>query len=244
MQGRSDQNDDSWDKAASRKMAALNGTGKHPAFDGTGKYRALNGTGKHPALDGTGKQRAIPQRPPGMARLDTVPEMPRVPRPQRQAEPPKNLRRRWLIFGSLFAVAAILACTITYVLASGMISSAGPATTATDFLTALKSHNYDQAYKDLGPAITIRISPQQFTQQGQAADNCWGTITDYKQIDNSATNNGSSQSYAYTITRSKIPKTYEMRLTFQQDPDDSNAWKISDYGAGLGPTQAAPACVK
>src|SRR5579883_2851252 len=99
MQGRSDQNDDSWDKAASRKMAALNGTGEHPAF---------NGTGKHPALDGTGKQRAIPQRPPGMARLDTVPEMPRVPRPQRQAEPPKNLRRRWLIFGSLFAVAAIL----------------------------------------------------------------------------------------------------------------------------------------
>lgn len=216
MEGRPGQRGDSWDKTASQRLAALNGTSKH---------------------------RAMPQRPPGMARLETAPEMPRVPRPQRRTTPPpRNIRRRWIIVGSLFGVVAIIACTIGYLLASGIFASAGPANTVTDFVGALSSRNYDQAYKDLGPAITIPTSPQVFKQQAQALDTCYGAVTDTQS--NGATNNGDSQTYTVTITRSKLSKPYNIQLTLKQtDPNNASSWKISSYGGTLGPTPA-PACSK
>ncbi|HZR39355.1 MAG TPA: hypothetical protein VFB12_04520, partial [Ktedonobacteraceae bacterium] len=99
-----------------------------------------------------------------------------------------------------------------------------------------------QAYQDLGPAITLHLSLQQFTQQAQNLDRCYGPITTYPEVQDSATNQGNSQSYTYNISRSKLTKPYQLRLTLQQDPDANNNWKIVDYGNDLGPGQAATVC--
>lgn len=200
------------------------------------------------SLNGTSKQRAIPQRPPNMARVDITSmtaQMPRIARPKPEAPPPpRKLRRLLVILGSVFIVCALLACTVGYLFSRGLSASSGPSTTTSDFLLAASGGHYDQAYQDLGPAITLHLSQQQFEQQEQVIDHCYGTITQYPEVPNSATNQGTTQSFTYTITRSKLKTTYPLHLTLQQDPDANNGWKIIDYGNDLGPGQAASACSK
>ncbi len=219
MQGRPDQNGRYWDKDASQKIAAITSTGKY---------------------------RAIPRRPPTMSRvkLDTAPGMPRVPRPQYTSISAQRRRKILLIGGGIFAIAALLACTVGYLLASGILASAGPAATVTDFLGAVSSRNYTQSYSDLGPGVTLSLSQNQFTQQALALDTCYGPVTNYKIVDDDTTNQNNIQSYTYTITRSRLSKTYQSSLTLQQDQDANNSWKIYSYGGTLGPTQPAPACSK
>ena len=168
-----------------------------------------------------------------MTCLSTPPDTPRVARPQRQIMPPNKMRRRIIILGSVFAIAAIIACAIGVLLAGGMLESTGSATIANDFFNALSSKNYEQAYQDLGPAITIRLNQQDFTRQVQDLDQRYGVITDSKEVANSATNQDSTQSYTFTIKRSKLTKPYNLRITFQQDLNEG--WKITDYGTSLGP---------
>jgi hypothetical protein len=129
-----------------------------------------------------------------------------------------------------------------YNLINGINASAGAATAAGNFLTALSSRNYDQAYQYLGPAITLSLQKEQFTQQAQNLDRCYGPIKNYTEVQGSANNQGSSQGYSYTITREKLAKTYDLRLTFQQDQFDPNTWKVTDYGGDLGPGSGASAC--
>ncbi|GAC1660809.1 MAG: hypothetical protein PVS3B1_36250 [Ktedonobacteraceae bacterium] len=200
---------------------------------------------RFPSMNGTSKHRTLPQRPPGMMRLETIPEMPRVPRPQREPMQPGKLRRLLLILCGVLAIAAVLAGVIGYLIGLGLSSSTGPGTTTSDFLTALSNANYEQAYTDLGPAITISITQQQFTTQAEALDRCYGRIKDYSEVMDSATNQNNIQSYVYTLTRSKLSQSYQLHLRLQQSsqPDDSK-WKIIDYGNSLGPTQHAPACSK
>jgi hypothetical protein len=114
-----------------------------------------------------------------------------------------------------------------------MLQSSGPAATINDFFNAISSNNDEQAYQDLGPAITIRLNQQDFTKQAQDLDQRYGPITDYKEVANSATTQDASQSYMFTIKRSKLTKPYNLRIILQQDPNEG--WKISDYGTSLGP---------
>ncbi|MBA2394966.1 MAG: hypothetical protein H0V70_19740 [Ktedonobacteraceae bacterium] len=195
--------------------------------------------------NGTGKQPAIPQRPPGMARVNRPSTIPRVARPQRKAAEPGKSRRGLLIVAGVLAIVAVFVCIGSYALYNlfnGISASAGAATTAGSFLTALSSHNYDQAYQSLGPAITLSMQKDQFTQQAQSLDRCYGVVKNYTEIQGSATTQNNNQSYSYTITREKLAHTYVMRLTVQQDQYDPNTWKITDYGGNLGPGSSAPAC--
>lgn len=224
-----------------------------PSLDGTGRHRAipLDGTGKLPALslDITGQHRAIPKRPAGMPHLDTPPTTQRIARPKLKPVSRKRGRRRLLIVASILLVGAILAFFGMYGLlnlANGFRISAGAATTSTDFLDALSHQNYDQAYKDLGPAITLHINPEQFKHQAEVADRCYGGVENYSEVANSATsatspNGGTSQSYTYTITRANFPKPYQLRLTVQQD-QYGTTWKIADYGNSLAPQQQNAVC--
>ncbi len=198
-----------------------------------------------PSMNGTSKQRAIPQRPPGMTRLETPPEMPRVPRPQREQLQPSSLRRRLLILCGVLAIAAVIAGVIGYFIGLGLTNSSGPGTVASDFLLALSNTDYKQAYTDLGPAITISTTQQQFATQAEALDRCYGTVKTYSEVMDSAANQNNIQSYTYTITRSKLAQPYQLHVRLQQSsqPDDSK-WKIIDYGTNLGPGQPAPACSK
>jgi hypothetical protein len=209
----------------------------------TARFRAmLTETGRMPALPGKTGEYAIPQRPPGMPRVETPPPMPRVGRPKREQAAPELRRRRMLILASVIAVCAIAVFFATAILinvSNGISASSGAASTAIDFLNALEQQNYSQAYKDLGPAITLRMTPDIFKQQVQSYDHCFGPIQKYSEVANSATTNqDNSQSYTYTVTRSKSPKPFQMHLTLQQD--ESGKWGISDYGNSLGASQ--PAC--
>src|SRR5712692_6533913 len=93
------------------------------------------------SVNGSGKQRAIPQPP----------QTPRVSRPQHQNRTSKSWRRRLLVLGLILLACGLLAWGIGYALANyfvGIGSSSAAANTATNFLLALKSTNYDQAYNN------------------------------------------------------------------------------------------------
>jgi hypothetical protein len=216
MQGRKDP----WDQTSNSSRSSLNG-------------------------NNTGKQRAMPQRPPGMTRLDTPPATPRVNRPQRQQKPPRTWRRRLLIFSGVLVVLGILTFIIAYGVANlalGINSSAGASNTAADFLVNIQNQNYGQAYKDLDANITVTLQPQQFQQMAAADDACYGKITDYNEVSGSATtsNNGNTQSYTYSMTRSKLTKSYSLTLTIQKDSDGT--WDITNFGGDLGPKAPSPTC--
>ncbi len=192
-------------------------------------------------VNGNGKQRTPPQRPPGMNRLDRPPATPRVARPQRQPGSPRHWRRQLVILAGIFVVCGLLACVIGYAvvnLLNANSTTSGAATTAADFLSAISSKNYSQAYTDLGAEITVRTTQDEFVQQAQNDDRCYGPVTGYNEIAGSATIQGNTQSYSYTVTRSKIAKPYQLHLTLRQDANGN--WTIISYGNDLGPGQ--PAC--
>jgi hypothetical protein len=209
----------------------------------TARFREmLTETGRMPALPSKTGEYAIPQRPAGMPRMETPPSKPKVARPKREQITPEVRKRRLLMLASAIVVCAILAFFATRIVISvsnGLSASSGAASTAVDFLNALDNQNYNQAYKDLGPTITLRLTPDIFKQQAQSYDHCFGLVQNYSEVANSATTNqDGSQSYTYSVTRSKSPKPFQMRLTLQQDQDGK--WGISDYGNNLGSSQ--PAC--
>jgi hypothetical protein len=216
MQGRPSQDNEPWDRFNSDRLAAVNGTGK---------------------------QRTIPQRPSTMPRVDTPPATYRVARPKRQSPPPANWRRRLLILLGIFIVCGLLAWGIGYAVVNFFLAvnaSAGAANTASDFLTNLSTQNYNQAFNDLDATITVNLTKDQFSQQALKDDRCYGPITNFTEVANSATSQDNTQSYTYSITRSKLTKPYPLQLTLLKDPD--GGWNITSYGNNddLGPGQ--PPC--
>ena len=196
-------------------------------------------------LNGSGSQRAIPRRPPSMARIDRPSTTQRVARPQREVPGKTNWRRRLLILGIVFVACGVLACGIGYAAVNYFAATsagAGPAKTAADFLSAISNQNYDLAYNDLDAVITVQLTPDDFKQQALTADHCYGIVTNYDEVQDSAVqNNAQSYSLSYTITRSsKLTKPYTLRMTVRQD--SYGDWRISSYGNNndLGPGQ--PPC--
>jgi len=192
-------------------------------------------------VNGTGKKRTPPQRPPGMTHLDQPPASPRVARPQRQTTSPARWRRQLLILAGIFIVCGLLAWLIGYGifnLFNGINTTAGAAATADDFLAAISNRNYSQAYTDLGAVITVQTTQDEFVQQAQNDDRCYGPVTKYSEISGSAKVDGNVQSYSYSITRTKLPHPYQLNLTLQQDTNGN--WTITNFGNDLGPGQ--PPC--
>ena len=216
MQERPGRGEESEDDSYSKRLAALNG---------------LNGTGKH---------HTPPQRPRGMTRVEQLPQTPRVARPKRR--PPTGLGRGLLILGGILLLCTIGACIFGYSLGSNFLASlgasSGAATTSANFLSSVAKHDYESAYTDLGGAVTMQLTLEQFEDQAQHDDTCYGFMKSYEEIPNSATTQGNIQSYAYTVTREKIPTAYQVRLTLQQDLEASNIWKVTSYGGDLGPSTA------
>lgn len=207
----------------------------------TGQHYALsNGNGNG---NSTGKRRTAPQRPSNMPRVQRPPTTPRVGRPQRGQQPRRSWRRRALIWGIVLVVCAFLACFISYAIvnffnATGATANAAQA--ATGFLTAVQEKDYHTAYNDLAATVTIGMPENQFTQQAQLDDTCYGPVTGYSEVAGSASVQNNAQSYTYTIKRSKI--TYKLQLTLQQDQQGN--WKVSSFGTSnnLGPTPGTSGC--
>lgn len=246
MQGRTGQ-DNQPERRRSAGRDLSNGTGQHRAIDGTrASYRDLppGSTERLRALaESTGQHRAIPRRPLERRRIENAPQTPRVARPRRAQTPPRKLRHRLLIASGIFVVVAIVAYIAgltLFNLLNGLSAGSAAGSTAADFLIALGQQNYDQAYKDLGPAITLHVSPDHFAQQAQSYDHCFGPITHYAEVANSTTaSNTNSMVYHYSVTRKNTSKPFQLQLALQQD-QTTGTWKISDYGNTLGP--GAPTC--
>lgn len=200
---------------------------------------------RNDALNGSGKQRVPPQRPRGMARLDTPPSVQRVARPQRQQRPPRSRRRRLLIALIALGIGALVVFIIAYGLVNyfiGIGNSAGPANTAADFLVNLRSQHYDLAYQDLDATITGTLHPQDFQTMAQANDRCYGPISDFNEVAGSAvvSPDGKTQSFSYSMTRGKLTKPYQLTLTLQKDADGN--WDITRFVDGNGtPNDLGPA---
>jgi len=199
------------------------------------------------AVNGRGKHRTVPQRPPGMARVDQPPPTRRVGRPQYQHPAPKNWRRRILVLGVIFIGCGLLACGIGYAavnLINASNTASGGATVAADFLGAISSQNYNEAYSDLGAAITVSITSDEFKQQAENDDRCYGSVTGYTEVPGSAiVNDGThTQSFTYSITRKKLSHPYQMRLELQQDPTTGN-WAVTSYGNNLDLGPGQPPCI-
>jgi hypothetical protein len=218
-------------------MQGRQGTGYDPRDRSSGKLlAATNG-------NDSGKQRAIPQRPPGMARVEHPPQKTRVARPKRQSKPPKSWWRRLLLIAFVFVACGVITGAIGFALVNyftGIGNSAGAANTATDFMLALKSQNYDQAYNnDLDANITISVTKDEFKQMAQADDHCFGLVTDFNEVPGSANySTDTIQSYTYDVSRNRLSKTYKLTLTLQKDPNGN--WDITSYGGHLGPN--TPTC--
>lgn len=238
MQGRPEQGSDPLSRLTEARLKAMKATGQHRAV----KYENI-GTGALEKLR-TGQHQAIPpRRPPNMPRIETPPPTPRIAKPKQEQVSKETMRRRLLILSVIIVVCAIVGTiigTIGFEDWQAANTSAGAASTATDFLGALNTQKYDQAYKDLGPAITLRMSPDVFTQTAQSNDHCFGIVKDYSEVNGSATTQSDgSVSFTYQVTRSKSAKTFPMKLTLQKDQDGVN-WKIIDFGNNLGPSD--PTC--
>jgi hypothetical protein len=218
-------------------------TGPYRVSDRVEQYRESGGTGAYRFSELTGQQRAIPRRPPGMSHLDQPLPTPRVARPQVQHRERKPKTLKWWAGASIITVLALLVVgMIAYGATNFFLAisvNAGAASTAGDFLANLQSANYDQAFNDLAPAATAQVSKSDFKKMAQADDHCYGQVTNSNEVNNSAvTGVDGSQSFTYTITRSKLAKPYQMQLTLQKDA--SGDWGITSYGGDLGP--APPTC--
>lgn len=207
-------------------------------------------TGQHYALsNGNGssanRRRATPQRPSNMPRVQRPPTTPRVGRPPRDQRPRRSWRRRALIWGIVIIVCAFLACFISYAAVNffnATNATASAAQVATGFLTAVQEKDYHTAYNDLAATITIGMPENQFTQQAQLDDACYGPVTSYSEVTGSASVQNNVQSYTYKIKRSKMSQSYNLQLTLQQD--DQGNWKVSSFGNNndLGPGTQGSSC--
>ncbi len=119
--------------------------------------------------------------------------------------------------------------------ASGVPAAAAK---ADDFVNSLMHHTYDRAYGDLGTTITNQNSQNQFTQEAQQEDTCYGGVTGDTRMDNNTTAQGSGLNYVYTLNREKMSKPYQLRITLQQD--DGGNWQITDYNSNIASVQ--PTC--
>ncbi|MBO0779264.1 MAG: hypothetical protein J2P37_10600 [Ktedonobacteraceae bacterium] len=235
MQGRQGKGDPR-NRPPGQSVSPMNGTGRVRAVS-PGKPEPDLLTGKIQAF--TNEHRAMPQRPAGMRRLDTPPATPRVARPLRKEEEPKKLRRKFLVWGTAFVICAIIGGFVGYGVFQffqGVSFSSGPSTVAVDFLDAVSKGNYDQAYLNLGPSITLKTGQDEFRQEGQALDTAYGTVQSYSEVKDSATQpDDHTMVFTYELKRGKIQKPYQIHITLSQTKD--GGWKVSDYGSTLGPNQ-------
>jgi len=109
---------------------------------------------------------------------------------------------------------------------------------ADDFVNSLMNHTYDRAYSDLGTTITNQTSQNQFIQQAQQEDTCYGAVTGDTRMDNNTTTQGNGLNYVYTLNRGKMSKPYQIHVTLQQD--DGGNWQIIDYNSNIASVQ--PSC--
>src|SRR6266700_3537204 len=121
-----------------------------------------------------------------------------------------GLRRGLKVLAILVVLCGLLVCGLGYAAfhyfsaQNTPVSTAGASAMASDFMQAVSNRNYDQAYNDLGPPVTRDTTRDQFKNQAQSEDSCYGPVTHYTVINAGTPSKGNTLSYRYTITREKL----------------------------------------
>lgn len=149
-----------------------------------------------------------------------------------------SLRRGLKAVAILVVLCGLLVCGLGYAafhyfsVQNTPVNTAGASAMASDFMQAVSNRNYDQAYNDLGPPVTRDTTRDQFKNQAQTEDSCYGPVTHYSVINAGTQSKGNTLSYRYTITREKLSKPYQLDLSLQQG--SSGNWQVTDYNSDVG----------
>jgi hypothetical protein len=176
--------------------------------------------------------------------MSTSPALHRKPAPH---PAPQGLgrRRRWglcFILVTVLLLLCVVAVAVSYSLVANFLG-AGPqgnsnmplgasctrsaSTVASDFMQAVKSHSYLQAYNGLDDTLLMKLTADDFKSQAAHADGCFGRVSAF-QLTISAAGQGMAQ-YTYSVTRDKLSMPYRFRLTLRQN---QGIWAITAYGNG------------
>ena len=155
-----------------------------------------------------------------------------------------GLRRGVIILLIIVLLAGLLLCGLGFAAfrhfttqsPASSAASAGARAVANNFVQAVSTRYYDQAYNDLGPPVTSQTTRAQFGQQGQSEDQCYGDVTDYSSIGTAS--QGKTASYSYALSRARLQKPYQLQLTLQQN--SSGNWQVTDYNSNI--TSVQPTC--
>lgn len=141
---------------------------------------------------------------------------------------------------SALVVRSLGATSFTGFTFQGPSSSPGSSAVASDFLQAMKDKNdYLQAYNSLDTSLLVLIMPNDFLRQATSADNCYGRITAFHQVERKR--QGHSDEYIFSVMRGKLRAPYQFQLVLQQNAN--GAWTITSYGGGTSLTGTdLPAC--
>jgi serine/threonine protein kinase len=214
--------------------------------------------GQMPSPILTTPQRSLPQPPlPSMQLFSPAPAesrpsapLPRVPllaypqQKRRRVKPRLGVLMLFLVVGVVLAGCAGMMLSLGYAAMNRFSNpgssgnDGGSVSTATDFLNALTSQNYSQAYNDLDASMTVAITLSDFSQQAQHDDRCYGPVTAYTKPTNSGNAQGGQQ-LTSQLRRKKLSKPYTLRLTLMMD-SATGQWLITSFGPDLGP--APPTC--
>ena len=167
------------------------------------------------------------------------------PTPSRRGSPP---RRRWpclvvvlvllvlLILPVSYALTRIFTASSSALLGSGQTRSAPEV--ASDFMDALKGQRYSQAYLDLDGSLQALLAPSDFVKAAQHADQCYGAISDFTQVESSSQK--AAWRFTYLVTRKKVAHPYRFVLQLEQQPGEG--WAITGYGGGTSLLPPNAAC--
>ena len=154
-------------------------------------------------------------------------------------------RRRW---GLCFILAAFLlllcvgAAAVSYSLVANFLGATpqgnggtplgtrqerSASAVADDFMRALKSRSYLEAYNDLDDTLLVNLTADDFKSPATHADDCYGPVSGFK-LTSSAAGHGTAE-YTYSVTRARLSRPYEFRLTLRQS---QGTWAITAYGIG------------
>jgi hypothetical protein len=98
---------------------------------------------------------------------------------------------------------------------------------AADFMQAVKSRSYQQAYNDLDDTLLVNLTPDDFESRASRADDCYGPVSAF-QLTSSEADQRMAR-YTYSVTRGRLSRQYPFRLTLQQN---QGIWAITAYGNG------------
>ncbi len=176
--------------------------------------------------------------------MSTSPAQHGKPAPHSAPHAPRRRRRSGLCFilAAFLLLLCVGAAVVSYSLVANFLGATpqgkgnaplgtrqerSASAVAGDFMQAVKSRSYLQAYKDLDDTLLVNLTADDFKSQAEHADGCYGPVSGF-QLTSSAVGQGTAQ-YVYSLTRGKLSRPYKFLLTLRQS---QGIWTITAYGDG------------